>query len=372
MLNFIYYPVSFILWCWHWVFGHIFGPSNGVTWVLSIMFLVFTLRAIMFKPFVKQVRSMRKMQEFAPELKKIQKKYANDRQKQAQEMQKLQSQHGFNPLGGCLPMLLQIPVFIGLFHVLRSFGPGKNENYFFDKAGNQSYMDASIFGANLSNFVSQPVDQIRHLGGNQTAVIAVGMIAAVIAGVLTHLTARHSVSRQNPASATSQTNFMNKITLWVFPVGVVVGAAFFPFPIGLLVYWLANNSWTLMQQHFVYRKIDAEEKEQKAQAVEKKTALAPKPGQKPNPKKRPAGQTNTPKPGQKPKTDSTKSDDTAKPTDSKSASAGKSTGSAKPSSTPKPKASPNGASAPDSADAKPGEVPGIVNRRGKKQSRKRR
>ena len=135
MLDFIYYPVSFILWCWHWVFGHVFGEASGISWALGIMFLVFTLRAIMFKPFVKQVRSMRTMQEFAPEMKKIQKKYANDQQRQAQEMQKLQREHGFSPLGGCLPMLLQIPVFIGLYHVLRSFQPSHTENYFFDAQG---------------------------------------------------------------------------------------------------------------------------------------------------------------------------------------------------------------------------------------------
>ena len=49
MLNFIYYPVSFILWCWHWVFGHVFGESSGIAWALAVVFLVFTLRALLFK-----------------------------------------------------------------------------------------------------------------------------------------------------------------------------------------------------------------------------------------------------------------------------------------------------------------------------------
>src|SRR5437868_12552683 len=97
------------------------GATSGMAWALSVVFLVFTLRALLFKPFVGQVRSMRKMQEFAPEIKKLQKKYANDKQKLAQEMQKLQSEYGVNPLGGCLPALVQVPVFIGLYHVLRSF-----------------------------------------------------------------------------------------------------------------------------------------------------------------------------------------------------------------------------------------------------------
>jgi YidC/Oxa1 family membrane protein insertase len=310
VLDFIYYPVSFILWCWHWVFGHIFGDASGIAWALGIMFLVFTLRAIMFKPFVKQVRSMRAMQQFAPEMKKIQKKYANDRQRQAQEMQKLQREHGFSPLGGCLPMLLQIPVFIGLYHVLRSFQPGHTENYFFDAQGVSSYIDANIFGARLSNFITQPQAALDALGANRTSVIIVSIPLMILASALTHLTARHSVARQNPESATAQTAIMNKLTMYIFPLGVLIFGLFFP--IGLLLYWLANNTWTLMQQRIVYRRIDAEEEEKKAAAIEKRSNLAPKPGQRPaQAKKRPAGTTSaTAKPAD--------TDSTAKPADAKS------------------------------------------------------
>jgi YidC/Oxa1 family membrane protein insertase len=279
VLDFIYYPVSFILWCWHWVFGHVFGEASGIAWALAIMFLVFTLRAIMFKPFVKQVRSMRQMQQFAPEIKKIQKKYANDRQRQAQEMQKLQREHGFSPLGGCLPMLIQIPVFIGLYHVLRSFQPGHTENYFFNQHGVDSYVHASLFGARLSNFIAQPTQVLESFGATRSAVIIVSIPLMILASVLTHLTARHSAARQNPESMTPQTAIMQKITMWVFPLGVLVFGFFFP--IGLLLYWLANNSWTLMQQRVVYNRIDREEAEKKVVAAEKRAALGPKPGQKP-------------------------------------------------------------------------------------------
>jgi YidC/Oxa1 family membrane protein insertase len=287
VLDFIYYSVSFILWCWHWVFGHVFGEASGISWVLGIMFLVFTLRAIMYKPFVKQVRSMRQMQEFGPEIKKIQKKYANDRQRQAQEMQKLQKEHGFSPLGGCLPMLLQIPVFIGLFHVLRSFGNVPYENYFFDEDGVSSYLAANLFGARLSNFITQPEAAMTAIGGDRTSVIIVSIPLMILASALTHLTAKHSVSRQNPESATAQTAIMNKLTLYIFPLGVLIFGFFFP--IGLLLYWLANNTWTLAQQRLVYRRIDREEAEKKAAVVEKRNTLAPKPGQRPQQaKKKPA------------------------------------------------------------------------------------
>ncbi|WP_199428825.1 membrane protein insertase YidC [Qaidamihabitans albus] len=294
MLDFIYYPVSFILWCWHKVFGFVFSEDNAISWVLAIIFLTFTVRGIMFKPFVKQVRSMKKMQDFAPEIKKVQKKYANDRQRQAQEMQKLQREHGVNPLGSCLPMLLQIPVFIGLNWVLRNFQAGREGNYFFDEAGVNSYVNAKIFGVNLGDAINH-VSMMGGAPGGESGwsweVAPVAVPLMIIASVATHFTARHSVARQNPASATQQTAMMNKLTLWIFPAGVLIFGAFFP--IGLLLYWLANNGWTLMQQRLVYTKIDKEEEAKKAEVVEKRTNLAPKPGQKPQ-----VGQ--KPKPAQKP------------------------------------------------------------------------
>ena len=351
MLDFIYYPVSFILWCWHWVFGHVFGEASGIAWALGIVFLVWTLRAIMFKPFVKQVRSMRTMQEFAPEIKKIQKKYGNDKQRQAQEMQKLQREHGFSPLGGCLPMLLQIPVFIGLFHVLRSFQPGHTENYFFDAQGVASYVDAQLFGAGLSNFITQPMDQMQALGADRTSVIIVSIPLMILASVLTHLTARHSVQRQNPESATAQTAIMNKLTLYIFPLGVLVFGFFFP--IGLLLYWLSNNTWTLMQQKLVYRRIDREEAEKKAEAVEKRTNLAPKPGAKPDQAKKRPG--TAPAPGTKPAPNAKAAGTAKKPAPgAKPAPNAKAAGTARPKSgntksTGSAKAAGNGAASTDDA-----------------------
>ncbi|TCP57438.1 YidC/Oxa1 family membrane protein insertase [Tamaricihabitans halophyticus] len=294
MLEFIYYPVSFILWCWHKVFGFVFGDDVIISWILAIFFLTFTIRGIMFKPFVKQVRSMRKMQEFAPEMKKIQKKYGNDRQRQAAEMQKLQREHGVNPLGSCLPMLLQIPVFIGLNWVLRNFTEShiQTGNYFFSGDEVRSYLDAKIFGINLGDAINHGMAVVGGGGSGgqesgwhwEVAPIAIPLM--IIAAIATHFTARHSVARQNPASATQQTAMMNKLTLYVFPIGVLVFGAFFP--IGLLLYWLANNSWTLMQQAIVYKRIDREEETKKIEAQEKRNSMAPKPGQKPRPGQKPS------------------------------------------------------------------------------------
>jgi YidC/Oxa1 family membrane protein insertase len=103
----------------------------------------------------------------------------------------------------------------------------------------------------------------------------------IMAGIFTHITARHSVARQTEVQAANpQSAIMNKLMLYVFPIGVVVGAPFLP--LAILLYWVANNLWTLTQQHFVYKKIDVEEAEKREQATTNRQALAPKPGQKPN------------------------------------------------------------------------------------------
>ncbi|MDK6918990.1 membrane protein insertase YidC, partial [Escherichia coli] len=83
--------------------------------------LVVTIRILLFKPMLNQQRSAIKMQQLAPEMQAIKEKYKNDQQAQALAMRQLQKEMGVNPLGGCLPILVQMPVFIGLFHVLRSF-----------------------------------------------------------------------------------------------------------------------------------------------------------------------------------------------------------------------------------------------------------
>lgn len=297
MLNFIYYPVSAILWFWHKAFGYVLGPDNGVAWALAVVFLVFSLRALLYKPFVSQVRSMRKMQEFAPEIQKLKEKYGNDRQKMAAEMQKLQTEHGVNPLGGCLPVLVQIPVFIGLFHVLRSFNrpflsAEENErigNYVFSATDVQSFLHAKLFGVPLSAYITEPTELLARYGDLtrwEIGVVAVPL--TIIAGVLTHFTARHSVARQTEAqSANPQAAIMNKVMLYLFPLGVVAGGPFFP--LAILLYWLSNNLWTLGQQHLVYRRIDAEEAQKKEATVANRQSLAPRPGQKPARPKKEAG-----------------------------------------------------------------------------------
>ncbi|WP_067704700.1 membrane protein insertase YidC [Nocardia jejuensis] len=300
MLDFIYYPVSAILWFWHRAFGFVLGADSGIAWALSVVFLVFTLRLVLYKPFVKQVRTTKQMQELQPQIKELQKKYKNDRQQMTVEMQKLQKDHGFNPLMGCLPVLLQVPVFLGLFHVLRSFnrtGTGIGQlgmsaydnahtpNYIFSASDVQSFLTARLFGAPLSGFITEPqsvLQSFAEYGGVPTkvAIAAVSIPLMIIAGLATHFNARASVARQSAeALANPQAAMMNKLALWVFPLGVLVGGPFLP--IAILIYWVSNNIWTYAQQHLVFGRMEQEEQEKKAAALERRTQNAPKPGAKP-------------------------------------------------------------------------------------------
>ncbi|MBY6539180.1 membrane protein insertase YidC [Rhodococcus sp. BP-349] len=359
MLDFIYYPVSGILWVWHKVFGAVLGADSGFAWALSVVFLVFTLRLILYKPFVKQVRTTRQMQELQPQIKALQKKYGKDRQKLAVEMQKLQKEHGFNPIMGCLPVLAQAPVFIGLFHVLRSFnrtGTGigqlglspevnaETPNYFFSVEDVQSFLSARLFGAPISAAITSPESQLRAFepfGGIPSIgpILAVSIPLMIIASIATHLNSRASVARQSEAAAANpQSAIMNKLALYVFPLGVLVGGPFLP--VAILLYWVSNNVWTYAQQHLVFGRIDKEEAAKKEAALERRNENAPKPGARPDAlKKKPA-------PG-------------AKPTRAVAAESATDTGSDTASSESNPTpgtAATNGATTPRKKKTPPGKV----------------
>ncbi len=299
-LDVIYYPVSAIMWVWYKVFAFILGPDNFFAWGLTVMFLVFTLRAILYKPFVRQIRTTRQMQELQPQIKALQKKYGKDRQRMALEMQKLQKEHGFNPILGCLPMLAQIPVFIGLYHVLNSFNRTQTGfgrlgltveenrslgNYVFSATDVGHFLDAHLFGAPLGASMIQTVGLGAFEEFNRIAVIAVGVPLMILAGIATYFNSRASVARQSVAAAANpQTAMMNKLALYVFPLGVVVGGPFLP--LAVILYWVANNIWTYGQQHYVFGRIEKEEELKKEEELARRASNAPVPGSKPKVKRK--------------------------------------------------------------------------------------
>src|SRR5215212_3894097 len=127
-LDWIYYAISWILLRWQGLWDAIGVPEGRFlgtnwSWILAIIFLVVTVRVVLFPVFVKQIKSQRAMQALQPKVKLLQEKHKGDKESLQKEMMELYRTEKANPLMGCLPMFLQVPVFLGLFHVLRRLSP---------------------------------------------------------------------------------------------------------------------------------------------------------------------------------------------------------------------------------------------------------
>src|SRR5215217_8632320 len=156
-MDFIYTAISWILLKWHTLWDAIL-PGKAVLgtnweWILSVVFLVITVRIVLFPIVVKQIKSQRAMQALQPKIKELQAKHKGDRESMQKELMELYRSEKANPLMGCLPMFLQIPVFLGLFHVLKRLKPGRTEDaqtlYGWTADQFKSAADATLFNAPL-------------------------------------------------------------------------------------------------------------------------------------------------------------------------------------------------------------------------------
>jgi YidC/Oxa1 family membrane protein insertase len=254
------------------------------------------VRLVFFPLANKSFESMSKMKKIQPMVEELKKKFEKDQTKLQQETMALYQREKINPLMGCLPMLVQIPVFLGLYHVLRCFNrtstgigqlglsPERNRelgNYVFSVADVNHFLNANLFGAPIGASMTQRGASLEAFSEfSRPAVAAVGVPVMILAGIATYFNSRASVARQSvEAAANPQTAMMNKLALYVFPLGVVVGGPFLP--LAIIFYWFANNIWTFGQQHYVFRMIEREDEEKKREAIERRSANAPAPGAKP-------------------------------------------------------------------------------------------
>ncbi|MGY1724099.1 membrane protein insertase YidC [Blastococcus sp. SYSU DS0533] len=293
MLDWLYTAISWVMARWHSLWNLVFGDPapetalGGLSWVLAIVFLVVTIRLILFPLFVKQVKSQRAMQELQPEIAKLRKQYGSDRQGMAVAMQKLQKERGVNPLAGCLPILPQIPVFLSLFHVLRRLAPGKQGLYSWTDQLTDEAARAKLFGAPISasfNMSGAKEEAILGIAGvNYTNIRIVAFALIVVMCFTTYFTQKQIMARSGPVEG--QAAMVQKLMLYGVPISLFVSG--FIFPIGVLIYWMTNNLWTMGQQFFILRKMPPPGSDAaKAKAAADKPAidprtLAPKPGAKP-------------------------------------------------------------------------------------------
>ncbi|MCX5559032.1 membrane protein insertase YidC [Streptomyces sp. NBC_00038] len=250
LFSFITTPVSWVIVQFHSVYGKIFGPDTGWAWGLSIVSLVILIRICLIPLFVKQIKSTRAMQTLQPEMKKIQERYKNDKQRQSEEMMKLYKETGTNPLSSCLPILAQSPFFFALYHVLNSIATGKTMG-FIDESLLTSARKAHIFGAPLAAKFTDGADKVASLGATLTDVRVVTAIMIVLMSASQFYTQRQLMTKN--VDTTVKTPFMQqqKMLMYVFPVMFAVFGI--NFPVGVLVYWLTTNLWTMGQQMYVIR-----------------------------------------------------------------------------------------------------------------------
>jgi YidC/Oxa1 family membrane protein insertase len=252
-LNYLYEAVG-------WVFTHIYdalkpalGPTSGWTWAFSIVILVILMRLIMVPLFIKQMHTTRAMSSLQPQMAALRKKYKNDKQTLNQETMKLYQEAGVNPLMGCLPMVLQLPLFFALFSVLRAIADwkaGKAPAYGLPLHMVEAAQHAQIFGAHLYDKVLFTSSIVGGVPFHSKIVI---FCAVLVSMVTTFLTIRQSQKRGMMPAATPDNPMASsqKYMTYIMPFFALTGLYW---PFGLVLYWVTTNVWTLGQQYILGRR----------------------------------------------------------------------------------------------------------------------
>jgi len=185
-------------------------------WGVAIILLTFLIKLCFYKLSETQYRAMARMRKFAPRMQQLKEQYGDDRQQLQSKMMELYKKEGFNPLAGCWPMLVQMPVFISLYWVLRESVELRHAPFM-------------LWIQDLS--APDPL-----------------YILPVVFGVTMFL--------QQRLTANVTMDPMQQRIMQIMPVGLAVFFAFFP--AGLVLYWCTNNLLSIAQQWYIYRKLDAE------------------------------------------------------------------------------------------------------------------
>ncbi|RXZ51706.1 membrane protein insertase YidC [Agromyces binzhouensis] len=256
----IKWAIELILVAFHslWTFLGM-DPNAGITWVLAIVGLVVVVRAALIPIFVRQIKSQRRMLEVAPQLKKIQDKYKGkkdqfSREAMSRETMELYKRTGTNPLSSCLPLLLQMPIFFGLFSVLN------DASIHADRGGvgvltptlADSFSNATFLGAPLnSTFIGEwNAMMAGEPFSASTMFVAVTMIILMTASQF--ITQLQIVSKNmSPETKASPMFRQQRILLYLLPL--VFAFSGVAFPLGVMFYWLVSNFWTMGQQFIVIR-----------------------------------------------------------------------------------------------------------------------
>jgi YidC/Oxa1 family membrane protein insertase len=213
-------------------------PNFGI----AIIIMTVMVKLVTFPLNNKQIQSAKRMQVLQPEMKKIQLKYKDDKEKQNQAMSEFMKENNMNPLAGCLPLLVQFPILIGIFRLLRE------ADLFLD----MSVINPFLFQkAELIDLLVVPDVSLENFLSN----ISIYYLFPLIAGATTYLYSQMSMS-----SDSSQ-----KMMLYMMPVMITVFS--FSFPVGLVIYWIMNNVFSIGQHKLIVH-LDALKEKGKAPVAE--------------------------------------------------------------------------------------------------------
>ena len=231
-------------------------PNEGV----AIILLTITVMLVLFPLTAKSARSMMAMQRLQPEIKKLQAKHKGDRQKLNEEMMKLYQENKVNPLGGCLPLVVQFPVFISLFHVLRSTAATV-------PLGSQLYKDILAAKPNGLTFLGMDLS-LKATDSHSSLWVALPYYILVGAVFLTGFLQSRQSQRNTPPGGNPQMQMITKV------LPIAFGAFSLFFPAGLVLYFLVSNLWRLGQQELIMRKIAPRDHVRKGGAIDAKSSPA--------------------------------------------------------------------------------------------------
>lgn len=261
ILDPLYHAVTWVIKHIHSGLSLVLNPDSGAAWALSIILLTIGMRVLLFPLFVKQIQSTRKMQALQPQMKELQRKYKNDRERLNKEMMQLYQENQANPLGGCLPLLVQIPIFIALFQVLIRIAENQTSDWGLTRAVVDSATSGKLLGASIADRVLNSslapfsqTEQFLALGTSSTSARIVAIVMVLVSSTTMYLTMRHSMRRNPQPGADNPAASMQKVMPFLVPV---FGLFTLWLPIGVLLYIVTTNVWTLGQNYYIYARYPA-------------------------------------------------------------------------------------------------------------------
>lgn len=261
MLEVLVYPVAAVIKMWHWLLVHLLHMDASAAWVASVLLLVVTVRALVLPFAMAQYRVGRTSFLMRPHLARIEKEYGSATTPEAiaaekRERKQVQEEHNYSLAAGCVPALVQFPVFIGLYRLLRwmavpTDGDGHRIGILSDQ-DLETFRAATLFDAPLPAYVAMSPEHLAALGTTEAQVraVALPMVIAAVIFTCTNLAISQLRNRSTLDWETAMTRKSYHFLWWMIPLvalGLATAGLAGIVPVAILLYWVSNNLWTMTQ-----------------------------------------------------------------------------------------------------------------------------